>query len=134
MNRQQWLDSLTPGAKVLLFRTGKPAKEMIIRTIQDGKIYLVDTEAARHAAIHNEIVWQDQGEGPFGERIEEFVMVNPIMKYFEYSHLPLDLQEISKAFAILAKGMNENLPDNDEKMAGLRKLLEAKDCFVRAKL
>lgn len=73
MNRQQWLDSLTPGAKVLLFRTGKPAKEMIIRTIQDGKIYLVDTEAARHAAIHNEIVWQDQGEGPFGNELRNLL-------------------------------------------------------------
>ena len=30
--------------------------------------------------------------------------------------------------------MNEQLPDGPEKSAGLRKLLEAKDCMVRAAL
>ena len=30
--------------------------------------------------------------------------------------------------------MEKELPENDEKIAGFRKLLEAKDCFVRAKL
>jgi hypothetical protein len=30
--------------------------------------------------------------------------------------------------------MNDALPDGPEKSAGLRKLLEAKDCFVRAKI
>jgi len=54
-----------------------------------------------------------------------------IMKYFKYDHLPEKLQAISKPFGDLAQEMNENLPDNAEKSAGLRKLLEAKDCFVR---
>ena len=57
-----------------------------------------------------------------------------IMKYFEYGHLPAHLQEISKPIGDLAKLMNELLPDGIEKSAGLRKLLEAKDCLVRAKL
>lgn len=61
-------------------------------------------------------------------------MPNPIMKYFEYQHLPAHLQEASKPIGDLAKQMDEQLPDGDEKTAGLRKLLEAKDCFVRAKL
>jgi len=30
--------------------------------------------------------------------------------------------------------MDELLPESAEKTTGLRKLLEAKDCFVRAKL
>jgi hypothetical protein len=34
--------------------------------------------------------------------------------------------------AALAKTMVEGLPDGPELSAGLRKLLEAKDCFVRA--
>lgn len=58
----------------------------------------------------------------------------PIMKFFEYGHLPAHLQEISKPVGELAKLMDESLPDSAEKVAGLRKLLEAKDCFVRAKL
>ncbi|HGN0868480.1 TPA: hypothetical protein ACKROV_001708 [Providencia alcalifaciens] len=61
-------------------------------------------------------------------------MSNPIMKYFEYQHLPDHLQEVSKPIGDLAKQMEEQLPDGAEKSAGLRKLLEAKDCLVRAKL
>lgn len=61
-------------------------------------------------------------------------MSNPIMKYFEYQHLPAHLQEVSKPISDLAKQMDEQLPDAAEKSAGLRKLLEAKDCLVRAKL
>ena len=57
-----------------------------------------------------------------------------IMKYFEYTHLPAHLQEVSKPVGDLAKLMDEALPDGPEKSAGMRKLLEAKDCFVRAKL
>jgi len=56
-----------------------------------------------------------------------------ILKYFKYDHLPLHLQEISKPMAILAKQMAEQL-SGEELEHGLRKLLEAKDCFVRASL
>jgi hypothetical protein len=61
-------------------------------------------------------------------------MPSPIMKYFAYEHLPSHLQEVSKPIGELAKQMEENLPDGPEKSAGLRKLLEAKDALVRAKL
>jgi len=53
--------------------------------------------------------------------------------YFEFSHLPPYLQDVSKHFWYLAWIMVSNDPDNPaEVAAGLRKLLEAKDCFVRA--
>ena len=55
------------------------------------------------------------------------------MDFFEYEHLPEHLQGVSRDIGELAVKLNESLPDNDEKSAGLRKLLEAKDCFVRAK-
>ncbi|AUR02008.1 hypothetical protein [Phaeobacter inhibens] len=61
-------------------------------------------------------------------------MPNPIMKYFEYSHLPERLQKVSKPFGDMAVHMNDQLPECPEKSAGLRKLLEAKDCMVRAAL
>ncbi len=61
-------------------------------------------------------------------------MNNPIMRYFEYVHLPSHLQEVSQPISDLAKRLNETTPDSAEKSAGLRKLLEAKDCFVRANL
>ncbi len=61
-------------------------------------------------------------------------MSSPIMKFFEYKHLPEKLQEISAPICEIAATMDVSLPDGAEKSAGLRKLLEAKDCFVRANL
>ncbi|WP_171182162.1 hypothetical protein [Ruegeria sp. HKCCD8929] len=57
---------------------------------------------------------------------------NPIMKYFEYEHLPEYLQAVSKPFCDLARQIDTDTYDGPEKSAGLRKLLEAKDCIVRA--
>ena len=57
--------------------------------------------------------------------------IAPIMKYFRYDHLPPNLQEVSKPFAELAH-LLEAKTTGPETSAGLRKLLEAKDCFVRA--
>ena len=56
------------------------------------------------------------------------------MKFFDYTHLPPNLQEVSKEVQRLAVFMKNTLPEGREKSAGMRKLLEAKDCFVRAML
>lgn len=56
------------------------------------------------------------------------------IKYFAYKHLPLPLQTVSQPIGELANRMEALLPDGPEKSAGMRKLLEAKDCFVRAAL
>lgn len=53
---------------------------------------------------------------------------------FEFEHLPEHLREISGPCHDLAETMVNSLPDGPELSAGLRKLLEAKDCFVRAAL
>jgi hypothetical protein len=58
-------------------------------------------------------------------------VVNPIMRFFTYEHLQEPMREVSKQICDLAERLN-CLPDGPEKSAGLRKLLEAKDCFVRA--
>lgn len=50
---------------------------------------------------------------------------------FAYSHLPEHLQAISAPFAELAAQLLANLQDGPELSAGLRKLVEAKDCAVR---
>jgi hypothetical protein len=57
-----------------------------------------------------------------------------IMQHFEYEHLADHLQQISQPCGDLATLMLALLPPGPERSAGLRKLLEAKDCFVRAKL
>lgn len=58
---------------------------------------------------------------------------NPL-RFFAYAHLPKHLHDISGGIADLAASMQASLPDSAEKSAGMRKLLEAKDCFVRAAL
>jgi len=58
----------------------------------------------------------------------------PILKFFDYKHLPTYLQEVSKEFHDLAQHIVSKLPDNEERAIALRKLLEAKDCAVRARL
>ena len=60
--------------------------------------------------------------------------MNPILQFFTYKHLPESLQEVSKPFCELAVWISENLEPNSETSAALRKLLEAKDAAVRAKL
>lgn len=61
-------------------------------------------------------------------------MASTTIKYFHYEHLPEGIKEISKSVAVLAHLLEDALPDSAEKSAGMRKLLEAKDCFVRAAL
>lgn len=59
---------------------------------------------------------------------------HPLLQFFAYAHLPAHLQAVSAPFGELAKKFDADLPDNLEKDAVLRKLLEAKDCAVRALL
>ena len=61
-------------------------------------------------------------------------MANRLMQFFKFEHLPPAIQGPSKRCAELAQWVDETLPETAEKTAGLRKLLEAKDCFVRALL
>lgn len=61
-------------------------------------------------------------------------MASTTIQYFSYEHLPEKLRQVSKPIHDLAHLMEDMLPDGPEKSAGMRKLLEAKDCFVRAEL
>lgn len=60
----------------------------------------------------------------------------PILNYFAFEHLPERLQEVSRPFAAVAHSIAQlaNATNGAEVAAGLRKLLEAKDCAVRAAL
>lgn len=67
--------------------------------------------------------------GKYHPAVEHFAIL------FAYKHLPPHLQDVSKGFHDLAR----SLVDNDELggpelTVALRKLLEAKDCAVRAAL
>lgn len=60
--------------------------------------------------------------------------IENLLRNFAYEHLPPHLQEVSIPFSSLAKQIAERAPANPETSAALRKLLEAKDCAVRAAL
>lgn len=57
-----------------------------------------------------------------------------ILQFFAFEHLPPHLQTVSQNFHALAQHIVDNLPRNPERTVALRKLLEAKDAAVRAKL
>jgi hypothetical protein len=59
---------------------------------------------------------------------------DPILRFFHYSHLPQPLAAASAPFCQLAHRIVTELPRNPERTVALRKLLEAKDCAVRALL
>jgi len=57
-----------------------------------------------------------------------------LLRFFKYDHLPAQLQAISRPFGEMAEQCAKLLPANAETTTCLRKLLEAKDCAVRALL
>ena len=59
-------------------------------------------------------------------------MKDRMLQFFAYDHLPEHLQAVSRPFWALAEKIVETLPSNPERAVALRKLLEAKDCAVRA--
>lgn len=56
----------------------------------------------------------------------------PMLQFFSFGHLPEHLQSISAIFWNAACSLVALAPKNPERTAGLRKLLEAKDCAVRS--
>lgn len=69
-----------------------------------------------------------------GKITQETHMTEHILQFFTYAHLPPELRAVSAPFADLAQSLVESLPRNPERTVALRKLLEAKDAAVRAKL
>lgn len=73
-----------------------------------------------------------QNPGATGPSGPDPIRDEPMLQFFAYGHLPPNMQAISRPFGELAHWMVVNLPRNPERTAGLRKLLEAKDCAVRS--
>jgi hypothetical protein len=57
-----------------------------------------------------------------------------MMKWFEFGHLPEHLQEVSSGFYELACSLCALVEPGPERTVALRKLLEAKDAAVRARV
>jgi hypothetical protein len=60
---------------------------------------------------------------------------HPLMQFFEYKEEhPPHIEQVERNFWELALWVDVNIPDNSEKDVALRRLLEAMDCAVRARL
>lgn len=57
---------------------------------------------------------------------------DPLLQFFAFAHLKPEMQAVSRPFGELAQHLVDTLPRNPERTVALRKLLEAKDCAVRA--
>ena len=59
---------------------------------------------------------------------------NQTLQSTEHARTAKESGQMTGFGAILAKAMAESLPEHSEVTRGLWKLMEAKDCFVRAEL
>ena len=60
--------------------------------------------------------------------------IKHVLDFFQFSHLPEKLANVSRPFCELASTVALASPQNPETTVALRKLLEAKDAAVRAAL
>jgi ATP-dependent Clp protease ATP-binding subunit ClpA len=95
--------------------------------------FLQEQEMTRYDAINFISHGIARRPGPTESR-STLLEEEPLLQFFAYEHLPEHLREHSKPFGDLARRLVETLPRNPERTMALRKLLEAKDCAVRAKL
>lgn len=92
----------------------------------------------RHDRLRKMLLYQEyitfclKRELGLNQEIES--MDERMMKWFAYEHLPEHLQAVSKPFHDLAREVTTLIESGPERTVALRKLLEAKDAAVRAKL
>jgi hypothetical protein len=66
--------------------------------------------------------------------MDESTKSERMLQWFEYKHLPDHLKLVSMKFYELARALCAAVEPGPERTVALRKLLEAKDAAVRAKL
>lgn len=59
-------------------------------------------------------------------------LLDHVMQFFKYDHLPEAMQAVSKPFGDLAAHIVHTVPRNPKRTKSLNKLLESKDAAVRA--
>ena len=115
-------DEVNTSSRYLLKRG---SLSLLVQVSEDGKSLIVVKEST---------TMNNKGILPPFDVPRESQPVEPMLQFFRYTHLLPAMQEVSKPFCDLAQVMVSTLPRNPERSAGLRKLLEAKDCAVRASI
>lgn len=96
-------------------------------------------DTAREVLDKLELAHKEAAEFRIKKFVDETQKSSPaqrdrMLQFFTYAHLPEHLGKVSLPFCQLAEELCETLPSNPERTVALRKLLEAKDCAVRALL
>ncbi len=112
-----------------------------LNAVLEGLGYLVENMVPdrRRELLRTILNNPEEGEMDYREDIPMREGLHPsaraLLAFFEYKHLPPGLAAISKSCHDLAHEMAADPALNGPELTvGLRKLLEAKDCFVRAAL
>jgi hypothetical protein len=106
---------------LVLSLSGAPAQITRVDPNGEGRFHV---HSGADLLIHE--IQPDAGISPIEPHDE------PILKHFAWAHLPEPLRAVSRPFGMLAARMVATSARSAERSACLRKLLEAKDCAVRA--
>ena len=105
---------------------------MFVHAILDSESMVIAPRSADHHVVGHLRCrgFLRRGEGAMNGSQEP----EPLLQFFRWAHLPVALQGVSRLFGRLAAQLVVTLPRCPERTVALRKLLEAKDCAVRAAL
>lgn len=104
---------------------GVAALKLAGHAVQAARLVITDFTGAAAAGCEPTDLTAGHPDLGSGDHIEQF---------FAYDHLPPHLKSVSAPFAEMANFILATLPRNPERTVALRKLLEAKDAAVRAKI
>ena len=114
------------------FALGLRIVEHLIKRMQNDPVYVYGEAWESDAGALLEDCWNyvSKSNRKKDRKMEE----DRMMKWFAYAHLPEQLQSASKPFFEIAEWIIDTLEPWPKRTVALRKLLEAKDVAVRAKL
>jgi len=104
----------------------------VTRLVEDGLRNEIENWLARRRMNINQ---KNNNQGDVINNVVDNLnpAIKQVLKYFDYKHLPEQLQIVSKKFHDLAHEIAV-IGNNPEVTVSLRKLLEAKDAAVRSQL
>jgi hypothetical protein len=109
--------------------------EQVIAELKAGAAAVSSRDFGRGVAYAVSVIeptLKPEGPTPMTDLDLRHPSTGALLRWFEFAHLRDGVpREVSRACANLASALVTELTDGPELTAGLRKLLEAKDCFVR---
>lgn len=114
---------------------GSPENESFYRYTPGGTLVLstINQEAFEQFSLGQEFYIDIHSAEVVAPASREEVSER-MMRWFEYNHLPDNLKAVSRMFHGVALSVVMTIEPGPERTVALRKLLEAKDAAVRAKL